>query len=246
MDDLVYRLERVTKSYASRAAPVLALNECLVVQRGEILVVVGPNGAGKSTLLRLLALIEPPSTGTLEFLGVRLERGARPATDLRRRVVLVFQRPLLLDASVAANVAYGLKIRGERNIGNRVEQALALAGLQHLKGENARSVSGGEAQRVALARALIIEPDVLLLDEPTSNLDPYNVGLIEEIIRAAPVRKRMTVVMVTHNLFQARRLATRVGLLLNGSFVEIASTADFFDQPRDSRTRTFVRGEMVY
>ncbi len=97
-------------------------------------------------------------------------------------------------------------------------------------------------QRVALARALVIEPRVLLLDEPTANLDPYNVGLIEEIIRGQNARHGTTSVIVTHNVFQAKRLAHRVGLMLSGSLIELADTATFFNKPSDPRTAAFVRG----
>ena len=101
-------------------------------------------------------------------------------------------------------------------------------------------------QRVALARALVIEPRVLLLDEPTANLDPYNVGLIEEIVRQQNQMRGTTTILVTHNVFQAKRLARRVGLMLSGRLIEIAETRDFFDAPKDPRTGAFVRGEMVY
>jgi len=99
---------------------------------------------------------------------------------------------------------------------------------------------------VALARALVIEPRVLLLDEPTANLDPYNISLIEEVVREASHERGTSVVLVTHNIFQAKRLAQRVGLLLGGQMAELADCAEFFHAPRDLRTRAFVNGEMVY
>jgi len=107
-------------------------------------------------------------------------------------------------------------------------------------------LSGGEAQRVALARALLIRPDVLLLDEPTANLDPYNVGLIEEIVREENAARGMTIVLATHNMFQARRLAHRTGLLLNGELVEVGETEEIFTSPVRVETEAFVRGELVY
>jgi tungstate transport system ATP-binding protein len=110
----------------------------------------------------------------------------------------------------------------------------------------AHKLSGGEMQRVALARALVIDPAVLLLDEPTANLDPYNIGLIEDIVRQHNRERSTTVVLVTHNVFQARRLAHRVGLMLAGRVVEVADTPTFFDSPSDPRTAAFVRGDMVY
>lgn len=244
--DALYRLDHICKMYPGRAAPVLSIDEPLVIPRGEIFAFVGPSGAGKSTLLRLLALVESPTRGALEFLGTSLDNQRRPPLTLRRRVVLVFQRPLLLSASVRANVAYGLRIRGERDIKTKVDRALEQVGLSALQKASARTLSGGEAQRVALARALVVEPEVLLLDEPTANLDPYNVALIEQIVRTIHRERGMSIVMVTHNIFQARRLAQRVGLLLNGKLIEVGLSEVFFERPRDPRTRAFVRGEMIY
>jgi tungstate transport system ATP-binding protein len=123
---------------------------------------------------------------------------------------------------------------------------LEQVGLSDMVKERARFLSGGEAQRVALARAMVIEPEVLLLDEPTANLDPYNVGLIEDIVADLNRERGTTIVLVTHNVFQAKRLAHRVALLLEGKVVEVAPVRDFFKAPRDPRTAAFVRGEMVY
>jgi tungstate transport system ATP-binding protein len=163
-------------------------------------------------------------------------------------VTTVFQTPVLLNRSVAANVGYGLKVRGQdkKAIDQAVAEALERVGLNKLAHQSARTLSGGEAQRVALARALVIQPTVLLLDEPTANLDPYNVKLIEEIVADENRQKGTTVVLVTHNVFQAKRLAHRTALLLEGRLVEIAATPTFFEAPSDPRTAAFVRGEMVY
>jgi tungstate transport system ATP-binding protein len=210
------------------------------------LALVGPSGAGKSTLLRLLNFLESPTHGTIRFLDTGHGPNSSVPLDLRRKVTTVFQRPLLLNRSVSANVAYGLGVRGERNTDSRVESALDQVGLAHLRRQRARTLSGGEAQRVALARAIVLEPKVLLLDEPTANLDPYNVGVIEENVTELNQKRGTTMVLVTHNVFQARRLAHRVVLLLEGRIIEIADVITFFESPRDSRTAAFVRGEMVY
>lgn len=238
----LYQLRGLTQVYAGRT--VLAV-EALDVWRGERLALVGPSGAGKSTLLRLLNFLEPPTAGTIHFDGQPVSYP--PPLALMRRVTMLFQRPILLNQSVRENVAYGLRLRG-LNVNGSVEAALERVGLERLAHEPAHAlrVSGGELQRVALARALVIQPEVLLLDEPTANLDPYNVALMEAIMREQNQTHGTTVVMVTHNLFQAKRLATRVGLLLNGHLVEIGPTAEFFEAPRDPRTTAFVRGEMVY
>ncbi|HEY6042103.1 MAG TPA: phosphate ABC transporter ATP-binding protein [Anaerolineae bacterium] len=246
MSDVVYHLNGIEKTYAGRALPAVSIDLPLTIQRGEILVIIGPSGAGKSTLLRLLALVESPTRGKIEFLGSFVNGTSHPPLELRRRVVLVFQRPLLMNEPVKANVAYGLKIRGLRDVDMRVDQALRMVGLHELKDAAARSLSGGEMQRVALARALAIDPDVLLLDEPTANLDPYNVSLIEQIIRDLHHERQTSIVLVTHNVFQARRLGERVGLLLNGKLIELGTGEEFFERPRDPRTRAFVKGEMVY
>lgn len=240
--DIIYRLENLRKVYENRT--VVAIDR-LDVRSGEILAVVGPSGAGKSTLLRLLNFLEPPTSGRLRYRHFS-SNGAASSLDVRRQVTTVFQRPTLLNRSVAANVAYGLRLRGQRHVGSQVTAALNMVGLAGLGTAAARTLSGGEAQRVALARALIIEPQVLLLDEPTANLDPYNVNLIEQIILRVNRERSTTIVLVTHNVFQARRLAHRVALMLEGRIVEIAATYTFFETPSDPRTAAFVRGDMVY
>jgi tungstate transport system ATP-binding protein len=235
-----YHLQGIVKEYSGRT--VLQLDE-LCIMEGEVLALVGPSGAGKSTLLRLLNFLEQPSCGTIVFDGHAI--ADRPPLCITRAITTVFQRPLLLDRSVRHNVAYGLRLRGRRDDG-AVEAALAAAGLSALAAARARTLSGGEMQRVALARALVIEPRVLLLDEPTANLDPANVAIIEAAVRELHARQGTTIVLATHNLYQARRLASRVALLLDGRLIEIGSTGEILNAPRDPRTRAFVSGEMVY
>lgn len=235
----LYQLEHVTKTYGGRT--VLSL-DALEVCAGEMLALVGPSGAGKSTLLRLLNFLEPPTSGALFYRGERI--GAVSPLALRREVTTVFQRPLLLRGDVASNVAYGLRLRGRSPEG--VLAMLERIGLAALAHTPARKLSGGEMQRVALARALVLAPRVLLLDEPTANLDPHNVALIEEIVREQNRVRGTTVVLVTHNLGQARRLASRVGLLLEGKLVEICESESFFESPRDPRTLAFLRGDLIW
>jgi len=243
MSELVYQLRDVTKEYDGRC--VLQVDH-LDIRQGEIFALVGPSGAGKSTLLRLLNFLESPTTGRINFLDTEFNPGRPMPLKLRRRVTTVFQRPLLLNRSVGANVTYGLRLRGQRNSTHRVDAALEEVGLRHMVRQRAQTLSGGEAQRVALARAIVLQPDVLLLDEPTANLDPYNVGLIEDIIGTLNRERGTTLVLVTHNVFQAKRLAQRVALLLEGQVVEVSDVETFFESPRDARTAAFVRGEMVY
>lgn len=243
VSDSLYQLEQLTCDYAGRR--VLRI-ESLCARRGEILALVGPSGAGKSTLLRLLNFLESPSSGTIEFDGQRFGPGEKAPLETRRKVTTVFQRPVLLRRTVAENVAYGLRLRGEQRPSERIAEALAEVGLAEIAQQSARTLSGGEAQRVALARAMILRPTALLLDEPTANLDPYNVGLIERIVRRLNESSGVTTILVTHNVFQAQRLAHRVALLLDGQIVEVANTEHFFHSPIDPRTAAFVRGDIIY
>jgi len=219
--------------------------ERLAVPRGELFCLLGPTGAGKSTLLRTLAGLEPPDAGTVSVDGQRLSGEGWPL-PLLRRVTLVFQRPILLSGSVRANVEYGLKLRRRRDGSDRADEWLQRLGLTSLAQQSASTLSGGQVQLVALARALALEPQLLLLDEPTANLDPAHVALVERAIQAEHRRRKMTVVWATHNLFQARRVAERVGLLLAGQLIEVAPVERFFSEPADPRAADFVQGKMIY
>lgn len=244
MSEAIYILEAVEQTYGTRT--VLCIPS-LTIHRDEILALIGPSGAGKSTLLRLLALLEPPTHG-----AVRIQLDGQPVisthasiTD-RRQVAMVFQRPALLNRSVRANVAYGLQLRGRQHTQSCIDEALHRVSMLPLSNTHPRTLSGGEVQRVALARALVLKPSVLLLDEPTANLDPANGRLIEDLIRQQHDQHQTAIILATHNLFQARRLATRVGFVLDGELVEIAPTEDLFTSPQDPRTAAFISGETVY
>lgn len=241
----VYALNEIEHQYQGRT--VLRLPH-LEIQRGEIMAFVGPSGAGKSTLLRLLALLEQPTRGgvTLKLEGYDEYSSNAVPVAAQRQIAMVFQRPVLLSRTVRANVGAGLRFRGERDIDTRVNDALARVSLEHIAGAYPRTLSGGEMQRVAIARALVLEPQVLLLDEPTANLDPYNVGLIESLIAQQQQRYNTTVVLVTHNIFQAKRLAHRVALIYDSELVEAAPTEEFFDTSQNPRTRAFTSGQLVY
>ncbi|MBK8432305.1 MAG: phosphate ABC transporter ATP-binding protein [Chloroflexi bacterium] len=237
----MYQLTNVTQSYNGRE--VLSVPE-LAIGRGEILGVIGPSGAGKSTLLRLLNFLEYPTTGHLRFDGQPVT-AALPLAQ-RRRVTMLFQRPVLFNRSVVANLGLGLALRGRELPPATAEQWLARLGLAELANHAAPTLSAGEAQRLALGRALLAQPDVLLLDEPTANLDPANVAAIEQLIQELQAEQGLTVVLVTHNLFQARRLAHRCGLLWGGKLLETAATEQFFTNPQKSETAAFVSGRLVY
>lgn len=161
-------------------------------------------------------------------------------------MTMVFQTPVFFRGSVEQNVAYGLKLRGGENVKASVEQILEALDLSHLAKARVSSLSAGEAQRVAIARALIFEPSVVLLDEPTANLDPHNVALVEALIAQAVHERGTTVVLVTQNVFQAERLANDVAFMLDGKLIEVGPAESIFALAEDQRTRSFVRGEMVY
>lgn len=243
MNQVIYSVHHLVKEYTGRR--VLEIPQ-LDIRRGEAFALVGPSGSGKSTLLRLLNFLETPSSGTITFEDIEFHPDIEVPLEVRRRVTTVFQRPVLLDQTVWENVTYGLHLRGLKDSADSTRAVLEQVGLIHLARQPARTLSGGEAQRVALARAMVLQPDVLLLDEPTANLDPYNVGLIEDIVRELNKERGTTLVLVTHNVFQARRLASQVALLLEGKLVEVAGVEAFFQSPKDPRTAAFMRGEMVY
>lgn len=218
------------------------------VQSGELFVLVGPNGAGKTTLLRILDLLEEPTRGKVAFNGEIIDYSAKDKAALRRKIGMVFQQTILFNMSVFDNVAYPLKIRAEDNKANikrRVRTALELVQLRGFENKNALALSGGEAQRVALAQALITEPELLLLDEPTANLDPKNVLIVEEVLLRVNRENKTTIIMATHNMFQAENLAQRVAVLTEGKMDSIGTFHEVFGRP--SKTISdFTRLENVF
>jgi molybdopterin-binding protein len=217
------------------------------VQNGEIFVLVGPNGAGKTTLLRILDLLEEPTKGSFLFDGAPTSRSAREKAALRKRISMVFQQTVLFNMSVSDNVAYGLKVRGESGavVEKKVTETLERVQLRGFGRKNALALSGGEAQRVALAQALITEPELLLLDEPTANLDPRNVSIVEEALSRVNRERKTTMIMATHNMFQAENLAHRVAVFNEGKMEMIGTFRGVFGKP--SRfLQDFARLENVF
>jgi len=233
-----------------RYGDVTAVHEASIeIGEGEVFGVVGPSGAGKSTLLRLIDLLEPPDEGKVTVLNECVDPASKEADALRLSIGMVHQKPVVLNRSVANNLAYPLMVRGwpEDRIKATVDRELGKLGLVDRRGKNARTLSGGEMQRISFSRTTIFSPKLLLLDEFAANLDPANVALLEGMVRdymsEDPTR---ATVLVTHNLFQAKRMCDRVGLMWNGRFVEIADRAKFFQDPSDERTAAFGRGDLVY
>ena len=206
----------------------------------SLTVILGPNGAGKSLLLRLCHGLIEPSSGTVEW-------GGNENTSARRYQAMVFQRPIMLRRNVFANLDHSLKHRGIKKADriNKIEEILNHTGLTRLGNVPARRLSVGEQQRLAVARAWCLAPEVLFLDEPTAALDPAATHFLERIIDA--IKKSGTkVIMSTHDLGQAQRLADEVLFLYRGRLLERADANHFFDQPKNDLAKSFMRGELLW
>jgi tungstate transport system ATP-binding protein len=203
---------------------------------GTRTVVLGPNGAGKSVLMRLLHGLLTPTRGDIRW----------SAADVRAKQAMVFQRPVMLRRSALANVRFALDVAGRNGRADSLAvEALERVGLKHLAHRPARVLSGGEQQRLALARAWALNPEVLFLDEPTASLDPAATRDIEDVI-AAMHTSGTTIVMTTHDIGQAKRLATDVLFLHHGKLMEATPAAEFFQQPRSAEAAAFIRGELLW
>jgi tungstate transport system ATP-binding protein len=217
--------------------------EHLHFEPGLVHTVLGPNGSGKSTLLSIIAGLEEQDKGV-----VRYGTEAKGFAEIRDRVTLVMQQPYLFNTTVFANIASGLRYRGtgRKEIEQRVIKEAEKVNVIPFLRRNAYMLSGGEKQRVALARALVLEPELLLLDEATANLDPESVGIIETVLKTYCRDTGATIIMVTHNIFQATRMADRVYLLMGGKVIECGDKKEFFENTRSSVAKEFLGGELVY
>ena len=233
--DLPLVLDRVSL----QAGATLILSQIsLAIGQGPPTLIVGPNGSGKTSLLRLCLGLVQPTTGRISW------GGRTDAAPLRR--ALVFQRPVMLRRSVAANVDYALSHAGIARGGRpeRIDDLLERVGLSALAARPARRLSGGEQQRLALARALARDPEILLLDEPTASLDPAATRAVEDIVLMA-AQSGIKVVMSSHDLGQVRRLAGDVIFLVHGRLRERSRAIDFLETPATPEAAAFVRGELV-
>lgn len=243
-EGFLYFLKGIKHFYQKKK--VLSISELGIIP-GEIFGILGPSGAGKSTLLRLLNFLEKPTYGTIFYSGEKYGSDyPLPQLPVIREITTVFQSPILLNTTVYKNVIYPLKIRGMKVEKKKVMDLLTLVGLSEKAFCPAIKLSGGEAQRVALARALVFNPRVLLLDEPTANLDPANISIIERLITQTNKTNKTTIIIVTHNIFQAKRLCSRVLLLNEGKPVELNTAKNFFENPECNFTKSFIEGKIIY
>lgn len=217
----------------------------LKVNRGEVLTLLGPNGSGKTTLLQVAAGLVTPSQGRVLFDGATVDESN--VVSVRRNATMVFQKTVVLKGTVYGNVAYGLKLRGvnAEEVTRRVEGALRLVRLEHLADRSAHALSGGEQQRLSLARAIVLDCEVVLLDEPTVNLDPDSIIIVKDVIRRLNREKGTTIIIATHNLEQAEDLSDRIVLLREGRVVEEARPEELFVEPSAAMAR-FTRSENVF
>jgi len=216
------------------------------IKRGTSTALVGPTGSGKTVLLRLIDLLEKPSSGTIYFEDTDANESDNTRLEIRRQIGMVFQKPLAFKASVYDNIAYGLKIRRKKeNMNKRIKDLLELIGLSGYENRNALKLSGGETQRLALARAMITEPKLLLLDEPTANLDPLSKKKLEELILKINRESETTILLTTHDLLQGQRLANQMIILNNGQILQSGTPDKVFRKPINKFVADFVGIENV-
>lgn len=216
------------------------------IGKGTSTTLVGPTGSGKTVMLRLIDLLEKPSSGTIYFEGTDANESNNIRLDVRRQIGMVFQKPLAFKASVYDNIAYGLKIRGRKeNMDKKIKELLELIGLPGYENRNALKLSGGETQRLALARAMVTDPRLLLLDEPTANLDPISKKKMEELILKINRETETTIIMTTHDLSQGQKLADRMIILYNGQILQSGTPDRIFKKPKNRFVADFVGIENV-
>jgi molybdopterin-binding protein len=231
-------IENIFKEYEGKN---ILENINLRIKRGTTLGIIGPTGCGKTTLLRIVDLIEKPSSGKIYFDGIDVSKSNREELNYRRKIGMVFQKPVVFKGTVLENIQYGLNIRGlnAESTQYKINEILESLGLEGYEDRKASSLSGGETQRIALARALIIEPEILMLDEPTANLDPLSTEKIEEMIEEIRKKNETTIIMSTHNLIQGQRLCDEIAIIYH-RIHQIGKPEDIFRRPKNSFVADFV------
>ena len=242
MNILSFKQISLAKTVQNRTKEILD-SVSFNIKEAQICTIIGPSGAGKSSLLRLANRLTDPTGGEIWF----DEQDIRTISivALRRKIGLVFQKPVFFSGSVRDNICYGTTIRGERL--PNPEKYLEMVGMEpEVMDWDAAKLSGGQQQRVALARALANQPKILLLDEPTSALDPQAADHLESLILSLRETLGLTVLWVTHNLEQAKRVGDKTVLLVAGKVVEEESTQQFFETPSKEITRLFLAGKSLF
>ena len=226
--------EKLQKSYDGRK--VLDINKG-IIKSGSRTAIIGPNGAGKSTLLKILAGLEVPDSGTVFYDNV----SKFPQND----ITMVFQKPYLISTTVEKNIAYPMKLRGfsDDEIEKRITELTEELGLADLRKQKTWKLSGGETQKVALARALSFKPKLLLLDEPTANIDPYSSSEIEKMLIKASAHT--TIVLITHNLAQAKRVSNEAIMMHEGKSLEYGPCKEILFNPKTQKAKQFIQGELL-
>lgn len=230
------RFENIIKSYDGKTVLHIEEGE---VKKGKRTAIIGPNGAGKSTFVKIIAGIEKADRGKIWYNNETIF----PQQD----VTLVFQKPYLLSTTVEKNIAYPLKLRGydDEIIAKRVDEVMEELNLIQFRKTKAWKLSGGETQKVALARALAFKPKLLILDEPTANIDPITTAEIEQMLLRIGEKQETTIVLITHNLAQAKRTCDEVIMFHNGNMVESGDCENVLANPAREETKKFVRGELL-
>lgn len=224
----------VSKKYSEA---LVVNNVSFNFEKGKIYGIIGPNGAGKSTLLKLISGFLKTSSGDIFLRGKKI---VEPTSE----IACMWQKPYLFQTTVYKNLVYGLKIRGfnQTQIKKRMNELVKQFKLEGLKDKQAKFLSGGEGARVALARTVACESPILMLDEPAANLDPPNTRMMEEILKEVQQEKNLTIIIVTHDMFQARRLAHYTLYMENGKLLEAGKTKDLFSNPKEVTTQRFLQG----
>lgn len=226
----------VVKDYGGRRVVDI---ESLKIKEASRFGIIGPNGAGKSTLVRMIGGLEGPTKGQILYNG--------KINPVYRDITVVFQKPYLLRTTVFHNIAYPLIIRKEKKkeITRKVNAILEEMGLYDLKDKKAWTLSGGEMQKIALARALIFKPSLLILDEPTANIDPSSMAIMEEMIKKINEREKTTVIMITHNLQQTKRICKEVAFMYQGKVKEVGFVEQVILRPQNPFVKKFIEGELL-
>jgi len=242
--------KKVCKSFNGKE---VLRNIDIEIAKSRINCVIGPNGAGKTTLFKILALLDRATSGEVYFDGSPSSSlSAEEKLKFRRKIGVVMHNPFMFNTSVWKNVAYGLKLRGDNDVAEKVEEGLKIVELFPIKDQSSLTLSSGEAQRVALARSMVLEPEILFLDEPMANLDPLSAKIIEDLILKMQSEYNVTVVMATHNLLQARRFGERVFVLRQGEIIQKGTAEEVFHYPNSSFAAEFVevgnlfRGKVIF